>query len=125
MANLVAHDVRRRRRTRAHDDLALAVGAGADVPGRPARRQRDAAERTHVVEIGYSAGADVDRVDADEEPFLDELRQLSESVYGLDDLGRKFCPRCPVAMQDGFQMTAVPVAGLYPVAPGPLEPRHR
>src|SRR5712691_6933325 len=110
MANLVTHYVGRRRGPQAHNDLAFAVRTRADVPGRPARRQRDAAERTHVVEIRHSAGAQIDGVYAEQEPSLDELRQFGEPVYGLDNLRRKFCPWGPVAMQDAFQMTAVPVA---------------
>ena len=43
--NVVQHHVRGRRRPVPHDDLAVAVGAGADVPGRAAGRQRRGSSR--------------------------------------------------------------------------------
>src|SRR5580704_1068059 len=63
VADLVAHHVRGRGRLRADNDLPLAVGARARIPGGPPAGERDALERGHVVEFRDPARPDKDRVE--------------------------------------------------------------
>src|ERR1700722_4088918 len=75
--DLVTHPIGGRRRPGANYYLALTVGASTDVPGGAPRRQRDAGECAHVVQIGNAAWTYMDRIQPGEQSLLNELRQLS------------------------------------------------
>src|SRR5262249_54135548 len=88
VADLMHHHVGGRRRAVAHDDLAVAVRSGADVPGGPAGGQLDPLQMAHVVQVRDAAGADVDAVQFAAEQFLERVGQLGQALHGADDLGR-------------------------------------
>src|ERR1700722_181841 len=77
MPDLVTHHIGSRRRPGTNDHLALTVSARTNVPGGTPRRQWDAAERAHAVQVGNSARTHIDRIQPGEQSLLDELRQLS------------------------------------------------
>ena len=87
--DFMAHHVGRGRGPGAHHDLAVAVGSRAGVPGRLARRQLDAVQHPHVVQVGYSALAHVDPVKARGELLLQLPGELRQPVDRGDGLRRR------------------------------------
>src|SRR5487761_1747811 len=118
MPDLVTHHVGRRRGTRPDDNLPVAVGTRAGIPGRPAGRQRNPPQPSHVVELGDAALADVDRIHAGREQVLDLLRQLGEALDGVQRLRGRRLRALPLPAHQGLQAPAVLAAvGPLPAAP--------
>jgi hypothetical protein len=74
--DLVAHDVRGGRQPGPHDELALSVRPGAGVPCGAARRERDPAQGTHLIELRNAPRAYEDPGQAIGELLLEVPGQL-------------------------------------------------
>ncbi len=122
MTDLVTHHVRRRRRPRSDDDLPVTVSARAGVPGRPAGRQLHPLQPAHVVEVGDTAGADVNRIQAGGQLLLDQQRKIGQPVDRGDRFRGRVRVRRPFADQHVLQAAAVTAARVGPVCPGGCVP---
>ena len=123
--DLVAHHVGCRRRPGADDDLPVAVGPGAGVPGRVPRRERHARQGAHIVQIGNAPGAHVDRVEPGRELLLDQQRKLGQPGDGSHGFRCRGRIGGPLTDQDGLQDAAVPQACRGGPGPRCRVPRQR